>query len=373
MVIYWNIFAWSFLIASLWRFFPRTISLEDGTYEKKANLMTAFLAFSIIIFLTGLRSGVADTRAYITFFNHISIDSLEYLFSESGHDKGFLFLTYYFKFFISDDFHVWLFVIALISGLAVMFPLYKHSPMFELSTFLFVATAQFTWLLNGMRQFIAISILFLAIDLIIKRRFKEYLIIVLILSTIHGSAIYVLPFYFLCQAKPWSKKILITVIVFSIAFLCIDKFLSLGAVLLEGTQYAGYTNAIAAIEGSSVFRVLAAALPLLLAFWRKKEAMMLNDKVLNICINMSTFNFCFMLLSTAIGGIFIGRVAAYFDIYNLLLYPLILSKLFAPKDRIILYFGIILGYTAWFYYQMEVTWNLYYVSDILDLYYFNAD
>lgn len=370
MVVYWNILVWSFFAASLWRLSPRKISLENGAYEKKANLFMAVLAFSIIIFFAGLRSGIADTDAYINIFINMPESFLEDLWSEVNKDKGFYLFTYFMKYFISDDFHVWLFTIALISGLAVMIPLYKYSPMFELSTFLFVATAQFTWLLNGMRQFIAISILFLSLDLIIKKRFKTYLLIVLILSTIHGSAFFMLPFYFLCQSKPWSLKMLITVVFFSIAFLFMGNFLSLGAVFLEETQYAGYTDAIAEIAGSSIFRVIAAAIPLLLTLWRKKEVLRLNDNLLNLCINMSTLNFCFMLLATSMGGLFIGRVAAYFDIYNLLLYPLVLTKLFEGQVRSILYVGIVLGFIAWFYYQMVVAWDMYYVSDVLDLYTF---
>lgn len=370
MAVYWNILVWSFVTASLWRMFPRRVALGKNSYETRANIFIAVLTFGIIIFFAGLRSGIADTGAYILSFINMQESFLQELFSEASRDKGFYLFTYFMKFFIADDFHVWLFVIALISGLAVMIPLYNYSPMFELSTFLFVATAQFTWLINGMRQFIAISILFLSIELIIKKRFKEYLIIVLLLSTIHGSAIFMLPFYFLCQSKPWSKKILITVVLFSVAFLFIDKFLSFGEIFLEGTQYVGYTDAIAETAGSNIFRLIVAAMPLLLALWKKKEVMRLSDKLLNICINMSTLNFCFMLLSTGIGGIFIGRMAAYFDIYNLLLYPLILTKLLDMQERVILYVGIILGYIAWFYYQMVVTWNLYYVSDVLDLYLF---
>ena len=204
MIVYWNILVWSFFTASLWRLSPKKISLENGTYEQKSNPLVAILTFGIIIFFVGLRGGGCDTGTYIYLFTNMP-ESLLQDFSEVNRDKGFYLFTYFIKFFISDDFHVWLFIIALISGLAVMMPLYKYSPMFELSTFLFVATAQFTWLLNGMRQFIAISILFLSIDLIIKKRFKEYLIIVLILSTIHGTAIFMLPFY-LCVSPSLGPR-----------------------------------------------------------------------------------------------------------------------------------------------------------------------
>lgn len=372
MVLYWNIFAWSFLIAALWRVFPRYQLLDSGMYEKRANIFIAVLTFGIIIFFAGLRSGIADTATYIYFFNSLQENTLDVLFDSGGaKDKGFTLFTYIIKLSVSDDFHVWLFIIALLSGLAVMLPLYKHSPMFELSTFLFIATSDFTWMLNGMRQFIAISLLFAAIDLIVKKKTKTYLLIILLLSTIHGSAIFLLPFCFICHFRPWSLKILITICIFMAASLFANQALSMGEVLLEGTQYAGYTNAVAEIEGSSSFRLIVAGVPLLLALYKKRKALELNDKLLNVCINMSTFNFGFMLVSTAVGGIFVGRLAAYFGIYNLLLYPLMLTKLFNKSERVILYVGIICCYIVWFYYQMVVTWKMYYISDILDLYLFD--
>lgn len=365
MEIYWNILIWSSFVALSWYIFPARVVLVNGVYEKRANLTSCLLSFSIILVFAGLRSGIADTWAYIHSFNNLSLDYLNDVFTNNTKDKGFDLFTYFIKFYISGDFHVWLFIIALISCLAIMIPLYKHSTMFELSTFLFVASAQFTWLLNGMRQFIAISILFLSIDLILKKRFIAYLITVLLLSTIHGSAIFMLPFGFLCQSRPWSKNSLLVILLSLAAFLSIDKVLPFSEFFLEGTQYEGYSALVSSLEGSNVYRLIVAAVPLLLTIWKIREVNHLNDRLLNICINMSTYNFCIMLLSTGIGGIFLGRLATYFDIYNLLLYPLILTKLFDKQARVILYAGIILCYTVLFYYQMDVTWNLEYVSDVL--------
>ena len=180
-----------------------------------------------------------------------------------------------------------------------------------------------------------------------------------------------IPFYFIAQSKPWDKKILITIFSFGVAFVFFDDFLNSLTGLLDSTQYDGYNQAIGGINGSSIFRLLIAFIPCILAFVMKEKIAKLNDNVLNLCINMSVVNACFFLLSTAGGGIFIGRMAAYFDIYNLLLYPLLFSKVFVNQSRVILYLFCITGFLGFFYYQMVVTWNLYYVSDVLELYLFN--
>lgn len=371
MIIYWLMLIWMLLTGIMWKFYYRVIIYNNGIYEKRANLVIPLITFGLIIFIIGLRSGIADTGAYITFFNSGPPSSIIEAFTkEVGKDRGFLIFTTFIKLFISNDFHVWLFIIALISGISIMVPLYKYSPLFELSAFLFVASCQFTWMLNGMRQFIAVSILFLCLKLIINKKWLPFILITILLSTIHGSALIMIPFYFIVQSKPWDKKILAIILLFGFFFMFFDNFLSSMSGALESTQYNGYTDTISGISGSSIYRLVIAIIPCILSLIKKDKISKMNDPVLNLCINMSIINACFYLLSTAGGGLFIGRMTIYFDVYNLLLYPLLFSKVYGRRARPFFYYFCIVGFLGYFYYQMVITWNLYYVSDVLNLYIF---
>ena len=61
--------------------------------------------------------------------------------------------------------------------------------------------------MNGMRQCLAAAILFIFNDLIVKGKFKLYLGVVLIVSTIHASALIMIPVYFIVRQDAWSKKL----------------------------------------------------------------------------------------------------------------------------------------------------------------------
>ena len=133
MIVYWFILIWSFIIGLFWRALPRRVTVNSDRYERRTNIFIALLVFGIIIFFMGLRSGIADTGAYITYFNNLPTSLSEAISTDVEKDKGFYFFSVFVKQFISVDFHVWLFIIAMISGICVMLPLYKYSTMFELS------------------------------------------------------------------------------------------------------------------------------------------------------------------------------------------------------------------------------------------------
>lgn len=370
MLIYWTIFFWVLLVSSLGHLYPITILNDNKLYHKQYNIFFAILTFSIIIFFVGLRSGILDTSSYIEGFKNTPIGTEGLYTHYEGKDIGFYYFNVIFKTFISSDFHLFLFTIALVCGVAIMIPLYKYSPIFGISAFLFVASTNFTWMLNGMRQFIPASILFACIPLIIQKKTYLFIFIVLLLSTFHFSAIMMIPVYFLVQRR-FRKNIIPLLIFFSLFALFSGKLIPLLEPLLENTQYKGYTEHIFEYGGSSIIRLLVASVPIFISFLKWKNINSIDNKILNLCLNMSIINICIMMISTTVGGVFIGRLSIYFDLYNLILYPMLFMQFTNKKERRLICYLFIVFYTIYFYYQMVVTWNLYYISDILNLYLLN--
>jgi transmembrane protein EpsG len=233
----------------------------------------------------------------------------------------------------------------------------------------FITSASFVWLMNGMRQFIPASILFGLSRLIVEKKWKVFFPITLLLSTIHGSAIILIPSYFIVQTKPWSKATASIIAIFVLCTFFFQKVIPGIFVFLQGTQYAGYEQPIISLYGSNILRFIIASIPPVLAFMRRREIEKLNDPILSVCINMSILNACIFMLSSAGGSIFIGRLNIYFELYNLLLLPVLFSKVYKIYEKVPLYIGCIIGYLAYFYYQMVIVWHAYYYSDILNLYF----
>jgi transmembrane protein EpsG len=367
MVVYW-----SFLLLSIMMIFVCNINYRTvdayGKVEKRAHLPVAILFFSIIILFIGLRSGIADTPTYIFIYNHLPNSIFNVNIEEFTRDKGFYILSIIFKQFISKDFHLWLLFIAVISGFSVMKTLYKYSSNFGLSVFLFIATCQFTWMLNGMRQFIAVACLFGVFNWIVEKKTWRFMIVVLFFTTIHGSAIMMIPAYFIVRQKPWSKNILIPIVFAFLIGVGMATFPGLFSRLLENTQYSGYMDNISISSGSKVYRALIAAIPSIIAIIARRKIAKSNHKIINILINLSLLNLVSLIIATFTSGIFVGRIGIYFELYNLLLLPWLISNCFTKKSKIIIYGALLILYVYYFIYQMVEVWNIYYLSDVLGIY-----
>lgn len=345
-------------------------SVWDGNhYRRKANWGQAILFFSVVIFFCGLRSGIADTGTYIGMFNEYPSSIAQIQWEDISSDKGFYFISVLYKQFISIDFHGWLFLIALISGVALMIGFMKYSEYFGMSCFLLISTTMFTYFVNGMRQFIVVTIFFCATSMILNRQWKQYVILILLLSTIHASALVLLAVYFLGNTKPWSLQMRTVIFVSVIAGVFFDRIFPVVGNLLMETQYKGYVSYISSEgRGSSVIRLLIAVIPCILAYLGRRVIAEENNRLINFAINMSVINFCLYIIATFSSGMVVGRMTTYFDIYNLILLPWLIHHVFTERSRRLVTIACIGLYIVFFYFQMVQVWGLGYESDILGLY-----
>lgn len=367
MIVYWGFLILS-LIVNQW--FENDHYLIDYGYtvEKRATRGQALLFFVPVCFFCGLRSGVGDTGTYIWTFRGYPTnlaDAVQNL--PDIKDKGFYILSVLYKQFVSTDFHGWLFVIAFVSCYAMMKGFMNYSTEFGLSCFLFISTAQFVYLLNGMRQFIVISILFACSELLVERKYLKYAVVVLLLSTIHQSAIIFLPLLLFVNSKPWSFRMAIMV-VGSVAIASVSGAASsLVEVTLDGSVYENYIDYIANEgAGANIIRLVLAALPVVWAFVERDTIEQEGTPVIWLSVNMSAVNLCIYFFAITLSGMAMARLAAYFDVYNLILLPwLVIHTRKQAKNMKLAMIGL---YIVYFLYQMTVAWHMGYDSDILNLY-----
>lgn len=368
MKIYW-LFLLLATIICFWNESSARITWNGTRYQRKAYWSQAIIFFAVVIFFCGLRSGIADTGTYIQMFKGYPSSISGMNLKSVNKDKGFFVISVLFKQFISNDFHGWLFLITLISGVALMIGLMRYSEYFGLSCYLLIASTMFTYFVNGMRQFIVVTIFFCATYMILEGKWTQYVILILLLSTIHGSALILLLVYFLRNVKPWGAKMR-TVIFFSlIAGVCFDKLFPLFGNILAETQYKGYVDYISSQgKGSSIIRMVIAMIPCVIAYMARYAIEDENNKLINFSINMSVINFCLYIIATFSSGMVVGRLTTYFDIYNLILLPWLMHHAFTERSRKMVILLCMAFYLVFFYFQMVLTWGLVYESDILHLY-----
>lgn len=136
---------------------------------------------------------------------------------------------------------------------------------------------------------------------------------------------------------------------------------------LSDTVYSGYTEQFRNDDGQSIFNTLISAVPVGIAFWKRKDIEVLNDDKLNILINLTIFSFMLNVLATFTSGILIGRLPKYFVVFTFILYPSLFEKVFSEYDRMIIKPLCIVGYLLYALYYV-ISQGLGYGSSVLNIY-----
>lgn len=375
MPVYYFSLVWVSIWGIISNITSKQVKISEKIYENRSRLLIAIIAILPIIIFAGCRSSVADTSVYIASFNDYpnNLSSAYNMIFDSTHrDPGFLFISVLIKQFISTDYTVWLSIIAVISGIGVMIPLYKYSCNFGVSIFLFVASCQFTWMFNGMRQFLVASIIFGCTGLLLRRRFIPYAIIVCLLSTIHTSALILLPIYFIVTGEPWDKRTMLFIGLIILAMMFTSQFTGLLEDAVENTNYANSMEEFKSTDdGTSIMRIAVESVPIVIAFMYRNKIKDKLTPIIKLSINMSLVSSGLYIISKiARSGIMLGRLPIYFSMYNLILLPWLIKNIFNKEEKRLVYYLMIVLYLVFFYYQMVITWKGFgYASKVLGLAY----
>lgn len=114
------------------------------------------------------------------------------------------------KCIVGNHVNIYFIVLAAIQAGVLIYVYRKYSSRYLVSFFLFIASIDYiSWLFNGIRQFLAVTITFIGIKFILDKKYAKAIILILIASLMHQSALLVIPFIFIAQGKAWNKKTLL--------------------------------------------------------------------------------------------------------------------------------------------------------------------
>lgn len=337
--------------------------LSDKKKYRVMSIFWIFLLTVMLILFAGLRTGIGDTSMYKHTYELMVQNS--YNIKVNG-DLGFAYLNLLLT-KISSNPQTIVFFVAMVTQAAIIFVFYKYRSAMELQVFMYITAGYFTVTMNGMRQCLAASLIFLCTPLIIKGNFKKYLICILMISTIHQSALLMIPVYFVVRMEPWSLKFYL---IAAVSVGCIAFYNVISPYIfkvLESTHYGQYSEFKEG--GSSVIRLVVDMVPLILAFLKRDKIKEMWPQS-GIFINMSLLNCIFVGIGTA-NWIF-NRVTIYLQLYNFILLPFIIETVLKDKEKRLVYFMFICCYLFFFYWEQVVTLKMKYefVIDINNLLYY---
>lgn len=369
MPIYWSMLIVTLVTSVLSYGTKKKTIMQEGNIVKKTQVGFAIFTFAFIVFFIGLRDDVLDTYWYIASFKATPTNIHGILLYAQRQKSGLLFFIIQglFKLLVSDNYYIWLLFIASVSCICLGKILYKYSIDFPLTAYLFVAEGSFTWLLNGVRQFIVVCFLFAFTDWLIEGKKSRYILLAIILTFVHTSAVFLVPVcLFVSSKKILGKKMIWFAVITVIATYFSERVIG----VISNGLGRDYSIALASGTGSNVLRLLVACVPIIITLISLKLVEKKAPPSIILAINMSFIGDCFYLSSTFSNGILVGRMPIYFTIYNLYLLPWLIKKCFTKDSSKLLYFLCVCFYCIYFYYQMHIAWDgLIYESEILNLYF----
>jgi len=167
------------------------------------------LIISQFILFHGLRHysvGVDSVRYYQRFLQAANIDSFKEIFSLHRFEPLYTLLEGTIGIF-TDNYTIFFLGTSLLIFIPVGIFIYKYSNNYFMSIFLFIVLGYFDFSMNVVRQSIAMSISLIGYKYAKEKKFLKFLLIVLIASLFHYSAVVIFPIYFLTNLKPRREYI----------------------------------------------------------------------------------------------------------------------------------------------------------------------
>lgn len=294
------------------------------------------LATTMILF-AGLRWKTGtDWENYHYYFRIIDIRP----FGDTAMELGYEVIVRFFKLVVSTNYTAFLFFCAIYIILITYVILYKYSPFPLFSLFLLLSYS-FAGSGFGVRQDLSIALTLISFVFVVKRSLAKFVLVVLLAAMIHSSAIIFLPAYWLYTFK-WNTIKVLAVIIFTLfCVLFSERIMGTFGSLISARKIELYLTMGMETQTNPYGTLIKALLGRFLFFATMVSFVNYEDedkKMYNGLFNLYVFGIVVFSIFSPISLIF-GRLARYYDIYQILLLPL--AYLYAKRAYKIIIFLVV--------------------------------
>jgi transmembrane protein EpsG len=357
MTVLWVNLSLVFFLSYFSRYFSKPLVFDGGSVPIRPNKILALITILSVVLVSGLRKNIGDTFFYMHTYK---INTFTWEFVQSQDDIGFSILQMILKSY-SDDPQILIFTTAVLTNVLIIIGLYKYSRLFELSIYVYITGGMFLVTMNGIRQCLATAIIFTGTKYLIEGNWVKYILIVILASLFHQSALILIPIYFLVRYKAWSKATIILLLFSVLIVLGFNQFSQVLFSAIGDSQYGVYSNINEG--GANIFRVIVFAAPLVVAFLGREKLREIYPEG-DFIVNMAIIGLAFMIIST--GNWIFARFTIYFQPFQIILISWIIH-VFRKRDQRLVYYGLMLCYLAYYYYESVISLNIKYESNYFSL------
>ena len=361
---YWWLLIWLCAGGAVLNTMQKRQEIINGKPAARWDVLPAVLLVVPYIIWTGFRpSSFGDTGAYRASFLNLStsLSVIPALFTGDVKDPGYTVLQILLKILIGNRDILFFLIIAAFQMLCIALTYRKFTSHYWVCIFLFIVSTDYlSWMFNGMRQFIAAAAIFACFGWMLEKKYVPLILTILLVSSIHGSALLMLPIVFVVQGKAWNFKTILALITTAVVMVYIDQFTPILDYLLQNTQYDDMiTNEIwTGDDGTNLIRVLVYSVPALLSLFGLRYVREADDPVINLSVNCSIVTMALYLVASVSSGIYVGRLPIYTTLQGYIALPWLINAIFERRSAKLVSGMMIVLYLMFFYYQMHVTWEL---------------
>ncbi len=293
-----------------------------------------------LVLLAGLRGNItSDFIGYKNIFINyqgyhwdeiIQILNLRYNFT--AWEIGYVFINFLIS-RITDD-YMWVQIVIAIITYGCIFHYAKQSKDPVISILSFLSIGCFLEGFNTVRNVMAACICALAIQYIEKRNFIKYLLVIVIASMFHSTALLMIPFYFILDRRPTIKIISLYAAGSGLLLIFLDSVaVILNNIFFFSTTSSGILEMLYKRQYSFGVIFFSVAFSLFcLSMYYLKPNYYLGEEARKeiILVNGVIIWFLIRLFMLVVG--YAERFAEFFSVYIILLLPMQLEK-FNPKSR----------------------------------------
>lgn len=348
--------------------------IDEDKRAKRAFLFFSGLILFLVIALRDKGVGSADSSNYYRHWDNMAFRNFEGLkenIAKSPMEPGYLCTVWVLSKIFPNPQNVFVFSGLLFTLSACLF-IYRNSPNVVLSFIMFITWGMYSFMVQGLRQAIAISICLFSIESVKKRKFFVFLLQILLAMCYHRSAIVFAMVYFI----PWKKLSLVNnILMLSAAALLIA---SSPIIIYVGNEIL-QSNYNRAFESGGLVTLILHIVLICGSFFFVRHYVRVADGVdykvrllgteqdrrrESLFVTLAVIGFAFYTMRyTGIGAM--ERISFYFLCAQIITLPIIISRFDKGSRFIICAFAIILSILL-FMYRVETTGLVPYKFFFLD-------
>lgn len=285
-----------------------------------------FLCFGFLAFFSAIRDGVGcDYNSYV---RHIlNIQAGNYSYMEIGFQKVVLFFER-----IDPNPRFVIIVFGILTCFFYIKAIWDQSDDIPFSVFIFLAWGYYFLTYNTVRNYFALALVIYSIKFLQNKQILRFVIIVLIASLFHKSALVCIPLYLVAKLKFNKKHIFLFV---GIIVICLAAQGVISGIVYR--IYPGYLNSVYDTSRISYLNILKALL--VLVFGSFYFSNIKDDYLGRFYFNLNTFSLIFYV------GMYwlpeISRIGFYMNATTILLLPRIVNRIQDLESKRIIKFALI--------------------------------